>query len=597
MLKADGKLTFLIRNQAYLPFRDIASRQRAEGMPMWYSIAEVLLIMYAVSTAAFAFAGQTAGGSETIACGRYSVLTGKRGTPPPFQMVSFTSGPRQKVRGKLYLWWQVEAKASAQSPPLFSVRALTSSNPLDGSSTPIHFKRYMLHIPETGETYEYVNVHTRRALLPPWKNFQKDFIPRKAKGAGTQNGFPETASYLGHTLSLREVETQAQWNSWPEAKTLFLDPELLVGTGRNFRDAEGHRLPQLPQRTDYTYVLFTREDYRIMIDAGMNLFTVNPEQSTWIRSEPVFYIRSAGGSPPLSYPADLYRSNYLGSVMFMDEPAILMVGDPNIHRTLRYFSDAVNVLQQHIREDYKCAFDLENQLREAGVNLGDMRLEQYDFPAWETMYQTAYYQLSAGLAGFVHEGRYRLPEFDSAVAKWTDKPRKHSAEEMLRYHYAFLRGAARQTGKHWGTAIYGQADPQIAPLAVTLAYDMGARYIWFWTSDHDHHVPWPEQLALARTLKQHAAKHPRRSIFANRPILDKAVAVPYGWLIDLGDLWWVRALDQKLESPYAQRYLRIMRRFHTEVQKALDSGEEFDVVVDNGRSIRGYRSVVRINAD
>jgi hypothetical protein len=560
-------------------------------------IAEALLmIMCAVSTAA-ALDVPTTGGQETFACGHFNVLTGKRGAPPPFQTLCFTYGPRQKVRGKLHFWWQIEVKASEQSPPLFSLRALTSSDPLGEPSSPIRFERYMLHIPETGETYEYVNIHTRRALLPPWKNFQTDFIPRKAKGAGIRNGFPETASYLGHTLSLREVKTQARWNSWPEVKTLILDPELLVGTGRNFRDAEGHRLPQWPQRTDYTYVLFTREDYRTMIDAGMNLFTVNPQQSTWIRSEPVFYIRSADGSPPLSYPADLYRSNYLGPVMFMDEPAILMVGDPNIHKTLLYFSDAVNVLQQRIREEYKCAFELENQLIRAGVNLGDMRLEQHDFPAWETMYQTAYYQLSAGLAGFVHEGRYRLPEFDSAAAKWTDKPRKHTAEEMLRYHYAFLRGAARQTGKHWGTAIYGQADPQIAPLAVTLAYDMGARYIWFWTSDHDHHVPWPEQLALARVLKQHAATHPRRSIFANRPLLDRAIVVPYGWLIDLGDLWWVRALDPDLKNPYSQRYQSLMRRFHAEVQKAMDSGEEFDVVVDDGKPIRGYRSIVRVNAD
>jgi hypothetical protein len=34
-----------------------------------------------------------------------------------------------------------------------------------------------------------------------------------------------------------------------------------------------------------------------------------------------------------------------------------------------------------------------------------------------------------------------------------------------------------------------------------------------------------------------------------------------------------------------------------EVQNSLDAGEEFDITVDDGRPIEGYRRVVRLQAD
>ena len=209
--------------------------------------------------------------------------------------------------------------------------------------------------------------------------------------------------------------------------------------------------------------------------------------------------------------------------------------------------------------------------------------------------------IAAGPIGIVHEGRYRLPQFDRQIAKWTDpvRPRKHTPEEILRYHYAHLRGAARATGpgKHWGTAIYGQLDPKIGPQAMTLAYDMSARYLWFWTSDHGHHVPWPEQLELAKHLKQHAAKNPRPSVYAPPRQLDTAIVIPDGWWLELGDLWWVRAVDKDMKNEYAQSYVRLMKRAHAAVHAAMDAKEDFDFVIDMGQPLTGYRKVVHIRID
>ena len=52
-----------------------------------------------------------------------------------------------------------------------------------------------------------------------------------------------------------------------------------------------------------------------------------PEQEKWVRSDPVFYLRKPTGTPSLRYPADLYRANYLGAAMFLDEPASIMTWD------------------------------------------------------------------------------------------------------------------------------------------------------------------------------------------------------------------------------------------------------------------------------
>jgi hypothetical protein len=224
-----------------------------------------------------------------------------------------------------------------------------------------------------------------------------------------------------------------------------------------------------------------------------------------------------------------------------------------------------------------------------------MRLQQVDYPAWETVFETAHYQMEGGLAGFVHEGRYQLKPFDEAVSRFTEKDRRHAAGELLRYHFAYLRGGTRPFQKLWGTSIYGQCDPEIARLAVTTAYDMGARYVWFWTSDHDHHLPWPEQLELARLLKKHAQEHPRPSIYGPPPTLDTAIAIPYGYFPSMDNLWWVRELDPEGKNEASQKYGRLMRRTLDAYHDALDGNEDFDFVIDPGKPITGYRKVVRID--
>ena len=223
-----------------------------------------------------------------------------------------------------------------------------------------------------------------------------------------------------------------------------------------------------------------------------------------------------------------------------------------------------------------------------------MRLAQVELPVWETQYDTAFYEMKGGGSGIVHEGRYQLQKFDDMMAQLSGQKRHYTVREMLRWYYAFLRGGTRPFGKFWGTAIYGQCDPAIAPEAFTTAYDMGARYFWFWTSDRAHHVPWPEQLALARALKQYAREHPRSSIYAPLPRIARAIVLPNGYFASYVRPPLFSYLGKAGQSEEAQAYHRLMRRLVKTVEECFRRGEDFDITVDDGRPIKGYRRVLRL---
>ena len=536
---------------------------------------------------------------------RYRVLPGEKRTKPPFFYVDFMYGPSSASAGGTSCLWQLDVREEEASEPLCQLRCVTLQDPLADVADALVFSRYQLHIPATGEVYDYRDKNSPgRALLPPWGDFVRHFVPRAVTNTGYEAGVPHSCAYLGHVLSLRWVRPDGAWVDWPDAKVLELDGEMLIGTGRVFKDAEGRRLPQQPKRQNYTFVQWTKDDYDTMIQAGVNLFALTPGIEPYLRSQPVFYRRGAGRDAPLAYPTDLYRSNLVGPMMYLDEPTCIMTGDENFHKHSKYFTDAAPLITKRVRAQSRGAVhNLETQLRGRGISFGDMVLAQDDFASWETRYETAWYQLAGGANGFVHEGRYQLDEFNTFAKASTGFDRAFTAEEMFRYYYGFMRGAARHFDKFWGTSIYGQADPKLSPLAVRLAYDMGARYLWFWTSDHGHHMPWPEQLELARVLKEHASAHRRPTIRGAKPLLDKVIVIPYGYFLVLEspthrknpwDLWWVREMDPDGENEASQRYRRLMQRALREVFASFDAGEEFDFTVDDGREITGYRKIVRL---
>ena len=72
--------------------------------------------------------------------------------------------------------------------------------------------------------------------------------------------------------------------------------------------------------SDYEIKSLTEVDYDEMIAAGINCVRVDAEQVKWVKNRNVFYWGIDAAT--LGYPECLYRSNYLGPALFMDEPAV-----------------------------------------------------------------------------------------------------------------------------------------------------------------------------------------------------------------------------------------------------------------------------------
>jgi len=413
----------------------------------------------------------------------YRMLTAGPNRPPPLTRVEILCGPAEEVDGTPHRWWQLVGHAAETRR--FAIQLLTSRVPLSADD-PDAMRVVRFRLEHDGRL-EYHNRHTGRALLPHFRGFRKHFLPYSVPHCGRTKAVPNTARYLGHVLSLREVRTGVAWPDWKDTKVLDLDPELLVGTGRNFKDTEGQRI--IPKDQDYTYTLFVEADYEEMIDAGINSFTVAPGQVKWVRDRPVFYVMRFSSAKEFDYPGDLYRSNYRGGVLFLDEPTILMMSDAQLKERIHYFSDAAALIEQRVRERYDSdggnygSYDLDRMLRTIGCNLGAVRIQTHDYP---------------------------------------------------------------------------------------------------------------EQLDLARRIKAHRLAHPRPSIMGPPRMLDTAVVVPAPYFVSIWNLEWIGELDPERKSESSRRYHALMRNALTEILGCLDRNEDFDVVIDAGQEITGYRRLIRV---
>jgi hypothetical protein len=163
---------------------------------------------------------------------------------------------------------------------------------------------------------------------------------------------------------------------------------------------------------------------------------------------------------------------------------------------------------------------------------------------------------------------------------------------------AFLRGAARCTGKDWGISIYGQSDPEINPVAVTMAYDLGARYIWFWTSDHQHNLPWREQLELSRTVMRRARENPRPPREDLIRKAEVAVAFPEGYTYFPYHMWHNPRLGPNDLNHRGMVHREVIANAMWEGILCLKQGIPFDFVVDGPHlEEAGYPKVIRVGYD
>ncbi len=522
-------------------------------------------------------------------------------------------GPVSESNEAAYQWLLLKArKVNGQN---FAVWVLSNSYPsADLSDAEKKINRYIF-IKDDDKAIEYSHPRTGAPVLPGtgvWKYLfpqsESNFSPLSVK--------VKSVKYLGlkYVVISNEKATIPSPPSDPEV--IHLTPDLMIGVPHNTKVKDETRRWD---DSEYEYEPMTRENYREMIDAGMNCFYTTKEQRYWLDHEHVFYWGISGKD--IEYPEDLYKSNYVGPVIFFDEP---MVGtrDHVIRPMLRENPELAKTLTpQLVYDEFKKLFYekkynsgparliTELAARE-DVDTGDMNFLQQNVYSWETMISSAIYQLYEGNSSppyamvFEPPGRIGakrvLPEWNMAFGCQIPIDEPNNFIDII---YGFLRGAARETGKTWGMSVYGQVARSDAFWFMTHAYDMGATLFFFWDNHRLAAVPYPEYLALSRNLKNHAENFPERKLENLKHTAKTAILLPEFYNLGhvsmgIGNFSALPALNMERKNSYDVKYRDVMRNFFTEIERCIRFGKEYDLFWNmKGLRLDGYEEIVIIRED
>ena len=451
------------------------------------------------------------------------------------------------------------------------------------------------------EPREYRNPVTGAAVLPSpvaWEHL----FPLATPDAGR-------VRYLGHVY-IREPATVQAPEPPQRTRVVTLRPDLLIGPASNTRQKDETRRYD---GTDYELTPLTGSDYREMGQAGINCVRVDAAQTAWADELGLYYW---GPLAQLAYPELLYRSQYLGPILYLDEPAVgardyalrpRLEKDPAFRRAVtpqaafEMFRDRFAQALEHGATAMTKAL-----AARPDVDLGSMRLEQENLYSWETMVSTAAYQLSQHprvpeAMVFEPPGRIgtrrTIPEIDMTYGVQIPPDDPKALPAIL---FGFLRGAARLTGKSWGVSIYGAVQHADTFFWLTHAYDLGATRFHFWDNYQLAAVPYGEYLALARHLRTHANSNPTRDLPRLRRAAETAILLPPGYnlghvFLGKGPLWGVGELNLERRNRHGVTYRAVMSRFFTEIERCLRSGVAFDLLWDlPALRLPGYREIIRI---
>ena len=523
-------------------------------------------------------------------------------------------GSVQEVKGVLHQWLCL--RATKVTGEKFAVWLLGENLPSESLKIArVTTSRYVLQIGDD-IPLEFRDRFTKQPVLPSLGAWQYLF-PRPVDETEDNNLFPQTVKYLGHTYQLAHISDLSESAAPPEnPQLLSLRPDVLIGPPSNTRQKDETRRYDL---SDYELIRLTEADYDEMIAAGINCVRVDTEQVEWVKNRGVFYWGIDAAT--LGYPECLYRSNYLGPAIFMDEPAVC-TRDHVLRPKLEADTDfrkaitpqlAFEAFQNYFhtaKYDGAPARLCKGLETHPDVDLGDMQFLQENLYTWDTIISSAVYQLSEGNTAFpiaiVFEppgrvGTMRtLPEMNMTYRCQIPIDNPKNLASIL---YGFLRGAARQTDKGWGMSIYGQVHRADTFWLQTHAYDLGARHFHYWDNYQLACVPYSEILALSRNLSAHVESHPHRNLDALRKAAEIAILLPPGYNLGhvemgRGNLWGVGELNLERCNREGIKYRTVMHNFFTEIERAIRLGVAFDLLWDLAElQLSDYREVVRIRED
>jgi hypothetical protein len=469
--------------------------------------------------------------------------------------------------------------------------------------------RYLLY-PEAGNALEFVSKASGEALTPKL-GFLEHLLPQAEGHTDQEMPFFASGTYLGQSIRKIEVGTDVHIYSTEGVKQLVLDEEILIGTSRPFRDTgverqhpAGH--PWKEDDDDYEYTQLTDQDYQRMINAGMNIFRVPGDHLEYVLEEPVFFLirENFENSPEL-----LYRSNFFGSVMYMDEPAWLIMSN-HLAEQMETPRSAANLLCELSMERFEGRGnygqrDLQKLLSQSGYVFSGFELLQPDYPCWETVASSAWYELESGIKGWCFESRLQPNWFANLVKDVLDVAFPNDPECCIQYHLGLFSGAAGRFDARWGVAIYGQTEARAAELLFPMAYQRGASYFWFWTSDRAHHVPFEEQLEHSKSFRKYVSENPK----GPTKLPTTALSFPWGYLCDQYTLneyyghgeprmWFSKYMGLNTGNSSGVSYGQVLAAGMKQAANLLTSKTPFDILfLKDGETASEYRTVLQVNED
>lgn len=527
--------------------------------------------------------------------------------------IELTVGAIEEINSVPHQWLQLVAEK--ENKQTFSIWILSADYPsgtmqLDQKNV----SRYILSRGGSGPV-EYIHQNLGTPVLPATGAWEYLF-PRFINGNNPIELMEKKVKYLGIEYKL-ESSKRTDIPASPQT-TIFviLNPELIIGVPHNTKMVDETRRWD---DSDYEYVQLTKDNYFEMIEAGINCFRVDAIQAKWIEEENVYYW-GIGGEDVL-YPECLYQSNYIGPVIFFDEP---MVGTRDHVIRPKFKADSTfrkSITPQKAFEEFKKVYHkkkyeegpthlIEGLANRKDVDIGIMNFLQQNIYSWETMVSSAIYQLSEGRGAppyamvFEPPGRFGarrvLPElnmsFDCQIP--TDNP-----NNLTGIIYGFLRGAARLTDKQWGMSVYGQVNRSDAYWFMTHAYDQGSTLFFFWDTHRLAAVPYSEYLALTRNLRNHANNFPGRDLEELNRVAEVAIAIPPYFNLGhvkmgIGNLTGLPELNMERENNYGVKYRTIMSNFYVEIERCIRLGIEYDLFWDlEGLKLDEYQEIIKIRDD
>ncbi len=499
------------------------------------------------------------------------------GQIPCVSSIRLTVVGQESVDGRPLVWWEMAAKLGHGG--YYGVRILSERAAMTDAAGIGRIERY-LYRDAAGTVLEYRDAATGKALLPAIQ-FGKSFLPRPAYDATYEGGFASTGSFLGHVLVRVPRFDEPAKLTFEKPTVLSLRNDLIIGPNGLHREE-----PKAPAKEE-KYRSCTQEEVEAQIAAGMNFFGPgNDEQLSWVIDKPVFFRTTP------KFPDTFYRSNWIPGNMFIDEPSVRLGWSGDIPVKTTGPEQVAEALRQRVASHYtleRRQIKLANQ-----VDLGTLDLHYPNAVSWDTDYWSAWFQYAAGAPAVVHEGRYigRGYGWEPEQLFGAEGLEKLTDDDQYHCLLAFLRGAARAFGGDWGTSVYPEGDPKMRVPALIKAYDMGARYLWFWTFAPN--MSYDVELEVARAVSKYVAEHPR-----DRKTASKAgrvgIALPPGHVFSWSGTW---GMDGEQRSGGGASYNDISAAFMWEGILCSRRGIPFDFLVEEPR-IRdlGYERLVIVRSD